>query len=248
MVKPSFCCADIKGSSAGTPHFFNLRAPSVLDNPMKLEFKNNTVTKINLTVKPDRMSLFSPLLGQGFTLKIKTGITVRDLLCRQINLSDDYLDRRIQTIFLNGKVVDDVDTAVIPQGSTLALSAALPGLAGATLRRGGAYAAMRSQISHKHHAVDDPPKNGIVMLKLFNIVALELGAMFLKQGVWIQGRTLENFFQKLPGFFWDGCQDVTIDGESHDVRNISLMEWTQKQVYLKLKIKEKLPEQEPAHP
>ena len=202
---------------------------------MKAKFSNNIATKLNLTVKPDRMSLFSSLLGQGFTLKVQTGISVRDLLCRQIGVSDDYLDQRIQTIFLDGKVIDNVDSAKIRQGSTLALSAALPGLAGATLRRGGAYAAMRSQISHKNNTADDSDGNGIVMLKLFNLVALELGPMFLKQGIWVDGKNLENFFQRIPDFFWDGCLAVEIDGSSQDVREIPLKEWKQKQVFLKLK-------------
>jgi hypothetical protein len=202
---------------------------------MKSEVNNNTATKISLTVKPDRMSLFSSLLGQGFTLNIRTGISVRDLLCRQIGVSDDYLDQRIQTIFLDGKVVDNVDTAVIRKGSTLALSAAMPGLAGAVLRRGGAYAAMRSQISHKNNTTDVSDENGTVMLKLFNLVALELGPMCLKQGIWIDGKNLENFFQRVPDFFWDGCLTAEIDGISLDVRKISLMEWKQKQAFLKLK-------------
>jgi hypothetical protein len=201
---------------------------------MRPESNNNTATKISLTVKPDRMSLFSSLLGQGFTLKILTGISVRDLLCRQIGVRDDYLDQRIQTIFLDGKVVDNVDTAVIRQGSTLALSAAMPGLAGAVLRRGGAYAAMRSQISHKNNTVDDSSEIGTVMLKLFNLVALELGPMFLKQGIWIDGKNLEIFFQRVPDFFWDGCLTAEIDGISQHVRKISLMEWKQ-QVFLRLK-------------
>lgn len=201
---------------------------------MKPKFKNNTVIKISLTVKQDRLSLFSPLLGQGFTLTIRTGISVRDLMCLQIGVSDDYLDQRIQTIFLDGKVVDNVDTAVIRQGSTLALSAAMPGLAGATLRRGGAYAAMRSQISHKNNTVDDSAENGTVMLKLFNIVALELGPMFLKQGIWIDGKNLKNFFERVPDFFWDGCLNAEINGISQNVRKISLMELKQ-QVFLKLK-------------
>jgi len=201
---------------------------------MKPKFKNNTVIKISLTVTPDRLSFFSPLLGQGFTLTIRTGISVRDLLCLQIGVSDDYLDQRIQTIFLDGKVVDNVDTAVIRQGSTLALSAAMPGLAGATLRRGGAYAAMRSQISHKNNTVDDSAENGTVMLKLFNLVALELGPMFLKQGIWIDGKNLKNFFERVPDFFWDGCLNAEINGISQNGRKISLMKLKQ-DVFLKLK-------------
>jgi hypothetical protein len=204
---------------------------------MKAKLNNKITVKIHLTVKPDRMSLFSSLLGQGFSLKVQTGISLRNLLCRQIGISDDYLDQRIQTIFLDGKVVDNIDTAKIRQGSTLALSAAMPGLAGATLRRGGAYAAMRSQISHEYNfnIANEPRQNGIVMLKLFNIIALELGPMFLKQGIWIDGKNLENFFLRVPEFFWDGCLAAEVDGISHDVRKISHMEWKQKQAYLKLK-------------
>jgi hypothetical protein len=223
------------GAPLGLPIFFNLKTPSILNNPMKTEFKNNTFTKISLTVKPDRMSLFSSLLGQGFTLKIRTGISVRDLLCQQIGVNGDYLDQRIQTIFLDGKVVDNVDTAVIRQGSSLALSAAMPGLAGAVLRRGGAYATMRSQISHKNNTEDDSAENGTVMIKLFNLVALELGPLFLKQGIWIDGKNLVNFFQRVPDFFWDGCLTAEIDGISQDVRKIPLMEWREQQVFLKLK-------------
>ena len=206
---------------------------------MKSGSKNSLISKICLTVTPDRVSLFSPLLGQGFIFKARTGISIRDFLCRQIDVSDDYLDRRIQTIFLDGKVVDNVDTAVIRQGSTLALSAAMPGLAGAVLRRGGAYAAMRNQISHKNNRADDSSENGTVMLKLFNLVALELGPMFLERGIWIDGKNLENFFRKTPDFFWDGCLNLEIDGISRDVRKISLMEWKQ-QVFLKIEIKQNI--------
>jgi len=102
------------------------------------------------------------------------------------------------------------------------------------LRRGGAYAAMRSQISHKNNTVDDSSRIGTVMLKLFNLVALELGPMFLKQGIWIDGKNLEFFFQRVPDFFWDGCLTAEIDGISQHVRKISPMEWKQ-QVFLKLK-------------
>jgi hypothetical protein len=204
---------------------------------MNPEHENNIVTNLTLTVESDRTSLFSAILGQGFYLKIRTGSSVRDLLCLQIGVSADYLDQRIQTIFLDGKVVDDVNIAVIRQGSTLALSAAMPGLAGATLRRGGAYAAMRSQISHTNNTVDNSAENGTVMLKLFNLVALELSPMFLKQGIWIDGKSLEHFFKRVPDFFWDECLTAEINGISQDVRKISIMGLSQEQVFLKLKIK-----------
>ncbi|MEJ2655703.1 MAG: hypothetical protein P8012_00700 [Desulfobacterales bacterium] len=205
---------------------------------MKSEHHNNAVINLNLTMEPDRASLFSHLLGQGFIVIARTGVSIRDLLCRQIGVSDDYLDQRIQTIFLDGKVIDDVETAVIGNGTVLALSAAMPGLAGATLRRGGAYAAMRKQISYSNDILNDSDSNGSVMIKLFNLVALELGPLFLEQGIRIDGKQMENFFRKASDFFWDGCSAATIDGIRQDVRKISLGQWRQHQVFLKLEFKE----------
>ena len=201
---------------------------------MKSESNNNSATKISLTVKPDRMSLFSSLLGQGFTLKILTGISVRDLLCRQIGVRDDYLDQRIQTIFLDGKVVDNVDTAVIRQGSTLALSAAMPGLAGATLRRGSAYAAMRNQITHQKGTCGESTKDGTICLKLFNLVAADIGQLFLEKGILISGKYFGDLFRSAPDKIISGVRSGEVDGVRMSTDQIVSMDWEQTQVFLKL--------------
>jgi hypothetical protein len=205
---------------------------------MRPEHHNSTVVNLDLSIKPDRLPLFSHLLGGGFLVETRTGISVRDLLCRQIGVSDAYLDQRIQTIFLNGKVVDNVDSAIVINGAVLALSAAMPGLAGATLRRGGVYAAMRKEISHHNITLNDSPENGSVTIKLFNFVALELGAIFLEQGILINGTQMNFFFQNAREFFWDGCHVVKIDGIPQDAREILHMKWGQQQVFLKLEFKE----------
>ena len=205
---------------------------------MAPEPENHSTLNLKLTVESDRLSLFSSLLGQGFTLKVRTGCSLRELLCEQLGVRSDYVDQRIQTIFLNGKTVDDVNTAVIRQDSTLALSAAMPGLAGATLRRGGAYAAMRRQISHQNKAGHDSVADGVVMLKLFNLVALELGPGLLKQGIWVRGKQMENFFKKVPEYFWSGCRAAEIDGTPLTMEKIGHMEWKHRQVFLKLEVKE----------
>ena len=221
------------GSPAGGSPF-----SSVVKRPMEPKPENYSTINLRLTVESDRLSLFSSLLGQGFTLKVRTGCSLRELLCEQLGVHADYVDQRIQTIFLDGKTVDDVDTAVIRQESTLALSAAMPGLAGATLRRGGAYAAMRRQISHQNTAGHNSVANGVVMLKLFNLVALELGPGFLKQGIWIRGKHMENFFKKVPDYFWPGCRAAEIDGTPLKVEEIGRLEWRHRQVFLKLEVKE----------
>jgi len=197
---------------------------------------NKNTTTLNITVEEDQVSAFFPLLALGFTVKSKVGVSVQKLLCRQLGLSADYLDNRLQTIFLNGKAVDNVKTAVIRQGSALALSAAMPGRAGVTLRRGGAYATMRQKITHKKNAKNEIVKDGSIVLKLFNLVARDIGPMFLKQGIWISGENLQDFFRKAPGHFWAGCRAAEIDGMHSEVEKLAHIDWKQKQVFLKLEI------------
>ena len=78
-------------------------------------------TTLYLTVNENRVPYFFPLLAKGFTIKTKVGCSVQELLCRHLGLSADYLEHRLQTIFLDGKAVDDVKDAVAVQGATLAL-------------------------------------------------------------------------------------------------------------------------------
>lgn len=197
--------------------------------------KNNTAS-LCLTVEKDRVAAFLPLLAQGFTIKIKTGSNVRDLLSSQIGLSDEYLEHRVQTIFLDGKAVDNIGRAVVRQNSTLALSAAMPGLAGATLRRRGPYAAMRHQITHVNNAENEIVENGTIVLKLFNLVAGDIGPMFLRQGVWINGKGLYNFFQKASDHLWAGCRAAEIDGRRREVDKLAVLDWHHRQVFLKLTV------------
>ncbi len=160
---------------------------------------------------------------------------MRELLCRQMGLSADYIEQRVQTIFLDGKAVDNIDTAVVRHGSTLALSAAMPGLAGATLRRGGAYASMRSQISHEKTPVPDNVKDGELVLKLFNLVARELGSMFLERGVWINSKNLQGFFQKATDNFRAGCRSAELNGQPLDIDSLDKIEWDQQEIFVTVK-------------
>jgi len=199
-------------------------------------FKMNKhlTTTLHLAVNKDRVPFFSPLLTKGFTVKTKVGCSVQELICRHLGLSADYMDRRLQTIFLDGKAVDNVKDAVVGQGATLALSAAMPGLAGATLRRGGVYASMRHQITHTDHSKNPMVKDGTIVLKLFNLVAKDIGSMFLTQGIWVRGEDLQRLFRKAPEHLWEGCHTVQIDGMDRNVDELSHIEWERKQVFFKL--------------
>jgi len=167
-----------------------------------------------MTLASDQLSIFFPLLQQGLQVKTNIGSTIMTMLCEHFGLSPEYVEGRIKTIFLDGQPVDDLDATIIEEGSTIALSAAMPGLAGATLRRGSYLAAFRNQITYRENKTDIPQKDGLVILKLFNLLVAELGPTLLKKGVYFQREDFEVFMQSLSAEFWQACRRVKLDGQN----------------------------------
>lgn len=132
-------------------------------------------------------NLLTLLLQDGVDCPASTPATVQGLLTEQLGIALGYVRERIATIFLDGLVVDLPELAVVRDGSVLTLSAAMPGLVGATLRKGSYYARMRSEISWASPdagpARDAP--GGTVRVRLFNLVLREQGAPILTRGVMV---------------------------------------------------------------
>ena len=124
---------------------------------------------------------------------------IRELLHDSFGLTDEYIEARIQTVFLDGKPVDDIDTALIRDGSTLALAPAMPGLMGAMLRRGGYYAPMRSGITHRGDAAPQGIGQGRITVKLFGMALRELGPQLLERGIEVDAGDLAQIIRELPG-------------------------------------------------
>lgn len=136
-------------------------------------------------------AVFYPILQQGFNVSVTVGCSLKQLICDQFGVQPGYLLNRITTIFLNGKPVDNVDSARIDDGSVLALSAAMPGLVGATFRTGGALSGFRSSITHHTDTKKiDTPSKGMITLKLFNLLVSEMGPAFLEKGFWVENRVV----------------------------------------------------------
>jgi len=178
-----------------------------------------------LTLASEKTPYLFQLLQQGFTVRVQVGCSVRALLSQQLDISPEFLEGRIKTIFLDGKPVDDIDSTIIKEGSTLALSAALPGLAGATLRRGGTFASLRSQITHPGDDTPIAQREGFIVLKLFNLLMEELGPALLHRGVFIKKEVLREFLRNLPKDFWAGCQVPKVDGEEVEVDELLRRNW-----------------------
>jgi hypothetical protein len=141
---------------------------------------------------------FRPLLQQGFGVSIETGASLEDLLCRQWGIDRDYVMGRISTLFLDGKPVDDLPASIVDDGATLALSGAMPGLIGATMRRGGVLAAFRSGISYTPRDPAGANRDGRITVKLFNLLIDELGPRFLTRGIWTTHSRLKPLFPEHP--------------------------------------------------
>lgn len=169
---------------------------------------------LDLEMKSDQLGEFFPLLQQGFGVAVRVGCTLAELLGLQWGLSPDYVARRITTIFLDGRPIDDVNRAVIREGSVIALSGAMPGLVGATMRRGGYYAAMRGGITYQETAADVPDRIATVRVKLFNLLLPELGPDFLRRGMIPGLSELTDFFAGKPASFWQGCAKALLNGRA----------------------------------
>jgi len=167
--------------------------------------------RLVLTMDSARLVDFFPLLRHGFSVEAGVGCTLEDILCRQWGIDPDYVVQRITTIFLNYRAVDDVKTALVRGGSVIALSGAMPGLVGATMRRGGYYAAMRGAMTHQDSAQGECGEDGRVVVKLFNLVTAELGPGFLRRGILLPSNELEEFLAGQPLQFWAGLRQARLD-------------------------------------
>ena len=190
---------------------------------------------LSLMVKDKMVPIFFQLLGHGFSIHVQTGCSVKELLCRQFGIPEDYLDERIKTIFLNAKVVDDVSSTTVNEGSALALSGAMPGLVGAILRSGGYYASMRSQISYDQNKPSSLTRTGKITLKLLNLVVKELGPSFLEQGIWFNGEKLQEFIKHHREELKAGGAASELDGQPVEINNLLGLDWDDKTVFLQVR-------------
>jgi hypothetical protein len=182
--------------------------------------KQNVSTPLRLTISSAEESRFSEILQKGFAFNTLVGIHIKTFLCDFMALDPQYIQERISTIFLDGKAVDNIEEAIIREGSTLALSSAMPGLAGATLRRDGLYASLRDSITYKEEAGNCRVKEGIIILKLFNLLIDDIGPVFLQKGIVVKSQELQDFFIKQPDIFWRDCSEIILAGKPIDYENL----------------------------
>jgi hypothetical protein len=175
---------------------------------------------------------FIPLLRAGVRVEVEVGRNAYQVLTSQLGMPSEYVEEKVQTVFLDGRPVDDLTKAVVVDGATLSLSAAMPGLAGAALRKGGFFAPMRFQISLTGGVQTVYRSKGRITLKLFNAVAEDLAPTILANGVWVDGETLDRFLERQPQEFRSSVEGVTVDGTAVEAAVLSDEKWAGKEVFL----------------
>jgi len=150
-----------------------------------------------LRVPPGQLDAFFPLFQRGVTVPALVGCSLKSLLCDQFGIPADYVAGRILTIFCDNQPVDDLDRTIIRHGSRIALSAAMPGLVGASMRRGGPLAGMRRGISHGEDSGATVSGSGTVLVKLFNLLLEELGPLILSRGLLLERDDLDDLLRRL---------------------------------------------------
>ncbi len=173
-------------------------------------------TRIILEINEALCTRFAPLFSKGVGVRARTGCSIEDFVCGQLGISPEYLEERIQTIFLDGKPVDDYRKARVEDGSLLALSAAMPGLVGAVMRRGGYFASLRQSITYRADSSKTSVREGLVTVKLFNLTVRELGPLLLQHGLLIEAGDLIDVLTRFEASFREGCQSARYDGEAVD--------------------------------
>lgn len=207
-----------------------------IDSQMQDAINEDNLADVCISWDAARLTAFFPLLQKGFLIKALSGTTIRAVLCDQLGVTRQYLDERVNSIFLDGKPVDNVDSAIIREGSALALSAAMPGFVGAAFRKGGYYAPMRDSITHVGESGSTTGREGFFLLKLYNFVAKELGPLFLESGIWLRNDDVRELFQGRPDDFRTSCKGCTIDGREVDLAYFLGMQWLEKIALARLRV------------
>lgn len=179
---------------------------------------NKSNYHVQLQMEPGQIArFFSSLFSRGTRCGACLECGLKELLCDQIGLSAEYVDQRIQTVFLNGSPVDDLEAAVVKADDAIALSAAMPGLLGAVLRKDGFFAGLRKDITHRSECAASETGDGFVTVKLFNLTVHEVGPLLLEYGIWLKSEELNDLLRSYPDEMQKACSKVRLDGNAIDL-------------------------------
>ena len=180
---------------------------------MSSKCKQAEMRQISFTVAEDVLSRFTTLLQSGIYLEAPQGTSISGLLTTLPEFTEEYARQRIQTIFLNGLPADHLQQKLFGTEAVLALSAAMPGLAGAIFRKGGVHASLRTETAGELSGENSNNQPLQVRLKLFNMIAVERGIPILGDGCVVMAPALGKFLAYRPPLL-AAIKELTMNGKA----------------------------------
>ena len=144
-------------------------------------------------ISPQKTEMFTSLLQAGVQMDTTRGCPIGVFLEAIPGFTAEYITDQVQTIFLNGTATDDLETPLEGKAPVLAISAAMPGLAGAIFRRNSLHAALRTTKEKRETTADSAQIT--VTLKLFNAIARDRGLTLLERGITIKAESVCKFLE-----------------------------------------------------
>ncbi len=152
---------------------------------------------LHLLVARGNAVFFSTLLQSGMEMVKCSGETVDSLLSKLPGFTPRYITERVQTIFINGIANDDLKTPLC-KASTMAISTAMPGLAGAIFKRNSPHATLRTVSGLTEPRPDNKRARDTIILRIYGAINKEKGPGILAQGAVISSSRLHDFFAYRP--------------------------------------------------
>ncbi len=152
--------------------------------------------EVVLHISEKNISFFLGVLQAGVQMQVSAKTSLGNFLCNCPGFSPQYVKEEVQTIFINGKAVDDLETPLAGRHLVVAVSAAMPGLAGAIFRRNGLHASLRTSpgLEAKKEKPAEKRETIDITLKLFNTILRDTGREMLRSGVIIPTTRFVDFF------------------------------------------------------
>ncbi|MBU0946566.1 MAG: hypothetical protein KJ804_18950 [Proteobacteria bacterium] len=179
---------------------------------------------MELLIPAGSISRYTTLLQAGIIEERQSPCTYRAFFSSLPGVNSQYIVDRIETIFHNGLPVDDIETDIEGSAPVIAISGAMPGLAGAIFRKNSFHAALRTAESHASSDSLEKAEKKIITLKLFNVIASEKGGNFLNNGCFMKSDSVLKFINYRPQLFSHllalSCDDNSLELE--EVKTILL--------------------------
>lgn len=169
------------------------------------------VPELSCRVSEQSLGRLVTVLQSGFSCQARDGDLFLNFLLSLPGFTKEYLANDVGTVFLNGDAIDDMETPLNGKSATIALSAAMPGLCGAILKKGSPHAALRQKPVASKTAATGAPL--MVRVKLFNTIALERGPDLFKDGVNLRSADLLAFLSLRPSLV-NEMQELELSGTS----------------------------------